>query len=103
MQAEALANLLKTEHYEMVLHAGDMEQVLPRLIWHVEDLRVGQCYPNYYVARLASKFLKVVLSGAGGYELFGGYPLSYYRWLNTPPEHYPRAPYDLVPGLFSAP
>jgi asparagine synthase (glutamine-hydrolysing) len=76
--AEVLANLFKTEHYEFVLHAGDMESVLPQLIWHLEDLRVGQCYPNYYVARLASKFVKVVLSGAGGDELFAGYPWRYY-------------------------
>jgi len=81
--AEILANLLKTEHYEVVMHAGDMEWVLPKLIWHLEDLRVGQCYPNYYVARLASKFVKVVLSGAGGDELFGGYPWRYYRGLNS--------------------
>ena len=80
--AEILANLFKTEHYESVLHAGDMEWVLPQLIWHLEDLRVGQCYPNYYVARLASKFVKVVLSGAGGDELFAGYPWRYYRGIN---------------------
>jgi len=78
-QAEALAALLKTEHYEMVMHAGDMEHVMPELIWHLEDLRVGQSYPNYYLARLASKFVKVVLSGAGGDELFAGYPWRYYR------------------------
>lgn len=82
-RAESLSNLLKTEHYEVVLHAGDMEWVLPELIWHLEDLRVGQCYPNYYVARLAGKFVKVVLSGAGGDELFGGYPWRYYRGLNS--------------------
>ena len=81
--AEMMANLIKTEHYEVVLHAGDMEWVLPELIWHLEDLRVGQCYPNYYVARLAGKFVKVVLSGAGGDELFGGYPWRYYRGLNS--------------------
>lgn len=77
--AEAVANLLKSEHYEVVLHAGDMEWVLPELIWHLEDLRVGQSYPNYYVARLASKFVKVVVSGAGGDELFGGYPWRYFH------------------------
>lgn len=81
--AEMMANLFKTEHYEVVMHAGYMEWVLPKLIWHLEDLRVGQCYPNYYVARLAGKFVKVVLSGAGGDELFGGYPWRYYWALNS--------------------
>jgi asparagine synthase (glutamine-hydrolysing) len=75
--AERLANILQTEHYECVMHSGDMEAVMESLIWHLEDLRVGQCYPNYYVARLASKFVKVVMSGAGGDELFGGYPWRY--------------------------
>jgi asparagine synthase (glutamine-hydrolysing) len=81
--SELLSNILKTEHYEMVLHAGDMEHIMPELIWHLEDLRVGQCYPNYYIARLAGKFVKVVLSGAGGDELFGGYPWRYYRSVNS--------------------
>jgi asparagine synthase (glutamine-hydrolysing) len=81
--AEVMANRFKTEHYEVVMHAGDMEWVLPKLIWHLEDLRVGQCYPNYYVSRLAGKFVKVVLSGAGGDELFGGYPWRYYRGFNS--------------------
>lgn len=76
-QAERLANLLQTEHYESVLHSGDMEAVLHDLVWSLEDLRLGQCYPNYYVARLASKFVKVVMSGVGGDELFGGYAWRY--------------------------
>jgi asparagine synthase (glutamine-hydrolysing) len=78
-KAERLSNLYKTEHYEVVMKAGDMERVMSSLIWHLEDLRVGQSYPNFYVARLAGKFVKVVLSGAGGDELFGGYPWRYYR------------------------
>jgi asparagine synthase (glutamine-hydrolysing) len=36
-------------------------------------------YPNYYISRLASKFVKVVLQGTGGDELYGGYPWRYYR------------------------
>jgi asparagine synthase (glutamine-hydrolysing) len=78
-KAEAMSYLFKTEHYEAVLKAGDMERCMPSLIWHLEDPRVGQSYPNYYVARLASKFVKVVLAGSGGDELFAGYPWRYYR------------------------
>jgi len=77
--AEYLSYLLKTEQYEMVLKAGDMERVLPRYAWHLEEPRVGQSYPNFYTAQLAAKFVKVVLSGTGGDELFGGYPWRYYR------------------------
>jgi asparagine synthase (glutamine-hydrolysing) len=79
VKAEAMSARFKTEHYEMVLKAGDMERCLPKLAWHIEEPRVGQSYPNYYAAKLASKFVKVVLSGAGGDELFGGYPWRYYR------------------------
>lgn len=78
-KAEAMSARFKTEHYEMVLKAGDMERVLPDLAWHIEEPRIGQSYPNYYAAKLASRFVKVVMSGAGGDELFGGYPWRYYR------------------------
>lgn len=77
--AEAMSAAFKTEHYEMVLKAGDMERCLPDLVWALEEPRVGQSYPNFYAAKLASKFVKVVLSGTGGDELFGGYPWRYYR------------------------
>ncbi len=77
--AELMANQFKTEHYEQVLNAGDLGWSLPRVVHHLEDLRVGMSYPNYYIARLASKFVKVCLQGTGGDELYGGYPWRYYR------------------------
>ena len=77
-RAEEMSALFQTEHYEMVLKAGDMERSLEKVAWHLEEPRVGQSYPNYYIAQLASKFVKCVLAGTGGDELFAGYPWRYF-------------------------
>lgn len=93
--AEILSHHFGTEHYEQVMNAGDIRWAMPRVIWHLEDLRVGMSYPNYYIARLASKFVTVCLSGVGGDELFGGYPWRYYRvFRSLDRDHYLKAYYE---------
>ena len=82
-KAKAMSKNFNTEHYEMILKSGDMENCMKSLSYHLEEPRVGQSYPNFYAAKLASKFVKVVLSGCGGDELFGGYPWRYYRAANS--------------------
>jgi asparagine synthase (glutamine-hydrolysing) len=78
-KALALARSFNTEHYETLITASDFENSLERIVWHLEEPRVGQSYPNFYAAQLASRHVKVVLSGTGGDELFGGYPWRYFR------------------------
>ena len=36
-KAEAMSTLFQTEHYEMVLKAGDMERCLPKYSWHLRS------------------------------------------------------------------
>jgi asparagine synthase (glutamine-hydrolysing) len=76
--ASFLASELKTDHFDVTLKSGDMESSLTSLVFALDEPRVGQSYPNFFAAKLASEHVKVVLSGVGGDELFAGYPWRYF-------------------------
>lgn len=108
-QSEALSYLLQTEHYEVVLHSGDMPAAMDKLSWHVDDPRVGMCHQNWYASKLAGKFVKVCLAGAGGDELFAGYPWRYLEGMASSLKEsddkwfrywHRLLPHDELPGLF---
>ena len=81
--ARELADELGTHHKELLLDAEDLEIVLPRVVGALEEPRMSFSYPNYLTAGAASRWVKVVLSGAGGDEVFGGYPWRY-RFASEP-------------------
>ena len=60
----------------------DFEYSLDEIVFHLEEPRVGQSYPNFFASKLAKKNVKAVLSGTGADELFGGYPWRYQPTLN---------------------
>jgi len=72
--ARLAAERFGTDHHEITISADQFRDFLPDYVWHMEE---PVCEPPavalYYVSRLASKHVKVVLSGEGGDEAFGGY------------------------------
>ncbi|MCR9253797.1 MAG: asparagine synthase (glutamine-hydrolyzing) [bacterium] len=77
--ARKIAKKYNTEHYEQILEPNALE-MLPDLVSHyAEPFGDSSALPTYYVSQLASRHVKMVLSGDGGDEGFGGYE-SYLRW-----------------------
>ena len=74
--ARKVAEHLGTIHHEYVYTESEMEAVLPDVIYYLESYDpalVRSAIPCYFVSRLASQYVKVVLSGEGADELFAGY------------------------------
>lgn len=74
--ARAVARHISSQHHELTLDSRQLLEALPDVIYHLESfdaLLVRSSLMNYMVARLASDYVPVVLSGEGGDELFAGY------------------------------
>jgi asparagine synthase (glutamine-hydrolysing) len=71
--ARIIAKQFNTEHHEAVLTASNAQLLLDLLPHFDEPFQDSSCIPVYLVSRLAQEKVKVVLSGEGGDELFGGY------------------------------
>ena len=71
--ARLVAKRFGTDHHELVVEP-DATQLLPALAnMFDEPFADSAALPTYLVSKLASEHVKVVLSGEGGDELFGGY------------------------------
>jgi asparagine synthase (glutamine-hydrolysing) len=72
--ARQAAQFIGTEHHEVVIGRDDFFGALPRLIWHEDEpIAWPSSVSLYFVSKLASRQVKVVLTGEGSDELFGGY------------------------------
>ena len=71
--AREMSRLAGTEHHEIVVQP-DTATLIPTLVYHLDEpLADSSFVVTYLVSKLAASSVKVILSGVGGDELFGGY------------------------------
>jgi asparagine synthase (glutamine-hydrolysing) len=73
-QARLVSQRFGTEHHEITCSAGQIPQLLPRLVWHLDNpVADVSSAAEFLVAELARRHVKVVLSGDGADEVLAGY------------------------------
>jgi len=71
-----VATRYHTQHHELTIRPS-LKEILPDLVWHLDEPSDPLSLCAYHVARFARKSVKVVIGGDGGDELFGGYDRYY--------------------------
>lgn len=85
------AEAIGVKHVVRTVSAQEMMDFLPLIVWYLDDpVADPALVPLWFIAREARRHVKVVLSGEGADELFGGYTI--YR------EPLSLAPFERVPG-----
>jgi asparagine synthase (glutamine-hydrolysing) len=83
--ARLVADRYHTEHHEIVVEPEAFDQVIPRILWHIEEPLSVSEVPTWYLGQAVARHVKVLLCGEGADELFGGYarfqPLNLASWL----------------------
>lgn len=93
--ARQVAEHFGAEHHELLLTGAELVKYWPLLTWHRDEpVSEPPDLGVYLLSCLARQYVKVVLSGEGGDELFAGYPkyavdglARYYQLLHAPVRH----------------
>lgn len=71
-----MSEFLNTQHHQLVYTEADMVNALPEVLYYLETFDpalVRSAIPNYFLAKLASQYVKVFLTGEGADEIYAGY------------------------------
>jgi asparagine synthase (glutamine-hydrolysing) len=89
-RAQETAAAIGVKSVPYVISPEEFFHHLPQIIWHLDDPMADAAgVPLWFVAREASKQVKVVLSGEGSDELFGGYAIYHQPGVVRAGEHLP--------------
>ena len=73
-EAKQMSDFIKSDHNKIILDWKEYFKILPKIVWHFDEPVADPSAVNiFFLAREARKKVKVVLSGEGADELFGGY------------------------------
>ncbi|CFR38613.1 asparagine synthase (glutamine-hydrolyzing) [Mycobacterium tuberculosis] len=101
--AVASAEAIGARHIAKVVSADEFVAALPEIVWYLDEpVADPALVPLFFVAREARKHVKVVLSGEGADELFGGYTI-YREPLSLRPFDYLPKPLRRSMGKVSKP
>ncbi len=93
--AAEVARAIGTDHHEVVIGMDDFFGALPDLVWHEDEpITWPSSVSLFYVSKLAAEQVKVVLTGEGSDELFGGYE----RYLANIVNQKSASVYGIVPA-----
>lgn len=95
--ARTVARAIGTDHHEISVTREEFFRQLPFLIWHEDEpIAWPSSVSLFFVSKLASEHVKVVLTGEGSDELFAGYGRYGYQLMNERAWQF----YRFVPGFF---
>ncbi|MGA7651639.1 MAG: asparagine synthase (glutamine-hydrolyzing), partial [Terracidiphilus sp.] len=105
--ARLVAQRFETDHHEIYVTPDDLMNLAERVVWHLDQpIADDACVANYMVSNLASRHVKMVLTGEGGDELFAGYARyageqlsSLFRLVPRPAKTLALAMAQRLPGL----
>jgi asparagine synthase (glutamine-hydrolysing) len=102
--AREVASRIGTDHHEVTVGMDDFFGALPSLIWHEDEpIAWPSSVSLFFVSRLASEHVKVVLTGEGSDELFAGYGrYKYQLWNRKWAERWSFMPASIRRGVRAA-
>lgn len=71
--ARVVAEHCRTDHTEFVVDPRHFTEILPRVLWHLEEPMLSSILPTWYLGEAAKKLVTVILIGEGSDEMFAGY------------------------------